>query len=108
MQDRSKQIEFTIGIPYDTELKKLMTSIQAALVKDEKIMKTPGPVILVQQFADRAIELKILFWVTDLNHAGGIRSNAMIEVYEILASEGIQFPVFKGLLTELPAEKPDF
>lgn len=108
MQDRSKQVEFTIGIPYDAALKKLMTSIKAALIKNEKIMKTPGPVILVQQFGDRAIELKISFWVSDLNQAGGIRSSAMIEIYEILASEGIQFPVYKGLLTELPAEKPDF
>ncbi len=107
MQDRSRQVEFSIGIPYETELKKLMTSIQAALAKDEKIMKTPGPAILLQQFGDRAIELKISFWVTDLNLAGGIRSNAMIEIYEVLASEGVQFPVFKGLLTELPTEKSD-
>ncbi|MDQ6812699.1 MAG: mechanosensitive ion channel [Bacteroidota bacterium] len=100
MQDRSKQVEFSIGIPYDADIKKVTTSIQETLVKNERIMKTPGPAILVQKFGDLAIDLKILFWVDDLNEAGGIRSAAMIEIYQILESIGIKLPVSNGPLLE--------
>lgn len=75
------------------------------MVKNEKIMKTPKPAILVQQFGDQAIDLKILFWVNDLNEAGGIRSSAMIEVYQMLESIGITLPVFKGSIMESLMQK---
>lgn len=68
-------------------------------------MKTPGPAILVQQFGDQAIDLKILFWVNDLNEAGVIRSSAMIEIYQMLESIGIKLPVFKGAILETLIQK---
>ena len=107
MQDRSKQLEFTLGIPYEADIQEVTKMIKENLEKNDKIMKTPGPAILLQQFGDRAIEIKILFWVNDLNEAGGIRSNVMIEIYQMLAKVGIQLPVFKALLKELTIEKLD-
>ncbi|MEO6550660.1 MAG: mechanosensitive ion channel domain-containing protein [Ferruginibacter sp.] len=96
MQDRNKQIEFIIGIPYLSNLKTVKDLIQNVLENNDRIMKTPGPGIIVQQFGDWTIDLKVLFWVNDLTEAGSIRSNAMIEIYESLLAEGIQIPVYKG------------
>jgi potassium-dependent mechanosensitive channel len=96
MQDRNKQVEFIIGIPYQANIKEVKAAVQEILTNNEKIMDTPGPAVVVQQFGDWAIDLKILFWVHDLTEAGLIRSNAMIEIYERLAAEGIQLPVYKG------------
>ncbi|MEP7110718.1 MAG: mechanosensitive ion channel domain-containing protein, partial [Ferruginibacter sp.] len=96
MQDRNKQVEFIIGIPYQADLKIVKTVIQEILTKNERIMETPGPAIIVQQFGDWAIDLKILFWVHDLSEASSIRSNSMIEIYENLTGAGIQLPVYKG------------
>lgn len=106
MQDRNKQVEFMIGMPYDADIKKVKTIIDDTLVNNEKIMTTPGPAIIVKQFGERAIELKILFWVHDLSEAGSIRSNAMIEIYEKLAGAGIHLPVYKGPLAEGVALQP--
>jgi potassium efflux system protein len=105
MQDRSKQVEFTMGISYDADIKKVTELMQATLLKNPKIMKIPAPSILLQQFGDRAIDVKISFWVNDLNEAGGVRSNAMVEIYQVLANEGIQLPVFKGLFADMTADK---
>ena len=105
MQDRNKQVEFIIGIPYETDIKKVKTLIQEALQKNEKIMKAPAPALVVQQFANWAIDLKILFWVNDLTEAGAIRSNAMIEIYERLAGAGIRFPAYKGAPATAPVEE---
>ena len=45
------------------------------------MLKTPAPAVIVEHFGDRAIDLKIVFWVNDLTEAGAIRSNAMMEIY---------------------------
>jgi potassium efflux system protein len=106
MQDRNKQVEFIIGIPYDADIKKVKTIIQETLAKNEQIMTPPAPAIVVMQFGDWAIDLKILFWVNDLTEAGSIRSNAMIDIYENLAAAGVHLPVNKGLAGEIPEQKP--
>ncbi|MCW3079047.1 mechanosensitive ion channel domain-containing protein [Segetibacter sp.] len=95
MKDRNKQIDFLIDIPYSADIKKVTMLIQEALANNEKILKSQPPAVVLQQFGDLAIKLKILFWVYDLTEAGAIRSNAMIEIYALLAAEGIQFPAYK-------------
>jgi len=97
MHNRHKQIDFIIGIPYQTDIKKIKTIITEVLKKNENIMQSPDPAILVQQFGDWVINLKILFWVSDLSYAGGIRSNAMIDIYEALTIAGIKLPVNRDL-----------
>lgn len=106
MQDRNKQIEFMMGMPYDADITKVKTIIQETLANNEKIMVTPAPAIMLKQFGDRAIDFKILFWVYDLSDAGTIRSNAMIEIYEKLTDAGIQLPVYKGPLAEPSTQQP--
>lgn len=96
MQDRNKQIEFLIGIPYQADIRMVKTIIQETFTKNERIMTAPGPAITVQHFGDWAIDIKISFWVHDLTEAVAIRSNAMVEIYETLTAAGIQLPVYKG------------
>jgi potassium efflux system protein len=96
MQDRNKQLEFTIGIPYQEDIKKLTGLIKKTLDKNDNIMASHPPAIIVQEFGDRGIALKIIFWVEDLANAGSVRTRAMIDVYDMLNAEGVHFPVYKG------------
>ncbi|MCW3115362.1 MAG: hypothetical protein JWR18_3758, partial [Segetibacter sp.] len=100
MQDRNKQIEFLIDVPYDSDIKKVSLLIQETLANNDKILKSQPPAVVLHQFGDLAIKLKVLFWVQDLTEAGAIRSNAMIEIYGLLAASGIQFPAYKGPIGE--------
>jgi small-conductance mechanosensitive channel len=95
MQNRNKQVDFTLTIPYEAELKEVSKLIKQTLEKNEKIMAVYPAAIVVQEFSDFGINLKISFWVADLNEAGTVRTTAMIEVYEVLRNTGITFPVHK-------------
>ncbi|WP_018612639.1 mechanosensitive ion channel family protein [Segetibacter koreensis] len=105
MQDRSKQVQFSIGIPYQSDIQKVKTLIKETLAKNERIMTSPAPAIAIQEFGDWAIDLKISFWVYDLSEAGTIRTNAMIQIYEILRDIGIELPAYKGPANEPPIHK---
>jgi potassium efflux system protein len=106
MQDRRKQVNISISIPYTADLKSVTSLIKEPLERSEKIIQTPAPTILVQEFGDRAIDLKILFWVFDLNEAGSIRSVVMSEIFETLTANGIDLQVNKSGWAEYREDKP--
>ena len=92
MQNRNKRVEFIIGISYIAKISKAKEIIKETLDKSEHILHDPSPVILVQTFAEKSIEIRIIFWVTDLATAGTMRSSAMIEIFEALQQGGIELP----------------
>ena len=92
MQNRNKRVEFIIGISYIAKISKAKEIIQETLDKSEHILHVPVPVIMVQTFAEKSIEIRIIFWVTDLATAGTMRSSAMIEIFEALQQGGIELP----------------
>jgi small-conductance mechanosensitive channel len=92
MQDNSKRIEFTIGVSYKADILQVKNIIQQTLESNEDILQTPAPAILLQTFADSALEVKVAFWVPDLSKAGSIRSQVMMEVYKRLSDDGIDLP----------------
>jgi potassium efflux system protein len=93
MQDRSKRVEFSIGVPYSTDLDEAKELIAEKLKLNENILQNPAPVIIVQEFGEYAISIRILFWIADLSVAGSMRSTAMIDTKKVLTEAGIQLQV---------------
>lgn len=93
MQDRNKRVEFSIGVPYSTDLDQAKNLIAEKLKLNENILQTPAPVIIVQEFGEYAISIRILFWIADLSVAGSMRSTAMIDTKKVLSEAGIQLQV---------------
>ena len=105
MQDRSKQVEFTIGLPYQADIGKVKTLMHDSLATNDKILQTPGPSIIVQQFGEWTIDFKITFWIYDLGEAGTIRSGTMIKIYDVLVKANVKLPVYKGSTAAPPAQE---
>jgi small-conductance mechanosensitive channel len=60
MQGRSKRVEFTIGVPYNTNLDVARSLIDEKLKSNTNILQTPSPVIIIQDFSDYSITIRIL------------------------------------------------
>lgn len=95
MQDRSKRVEFIIGIAYEADIRQVKTLIQETLKKNENILHPPEPVVILQAFSDLAINVRIMFWASELSQSGTLRSNVMIDVYDALTTAGIPMPYTK-------------
>lgn len=92
MQNRNKRVEFTLGIPYAAEIAAVKDIIQKTLDKSENVLHTEEPIIIVQAFNEKGIDVRIIFWVMDLTTSGTLRSSAMIEVYQALQNAGVTLP----------------
>jgi potassium efflux system protein len=93
MQDRSKRVEFNIGVPYQTDIETARKLIIDKLAKNEKILPLPKPVVILQDFGEYAISIRTLLWVADLAIAGEIRTEAMNDVKTVLTEAGINLQV---------------
>lgn len=98
MQDRNKQIDFTMGIPYNSDIKNVRNIILEILENNDKIMTEHHPAVMINQFGEKTIDLEVVFWVYDLANGGSVRTNAMIDIYEKLAGAGIHLPVATEVL----------
>jgi small-conductance mechanosensitive channel len=93
MQDRSKRMEFTVGIPYSADVESVRKLIADKLALNEKVLKLPKPVIIIQDFGEYSIGIRTLIWVADLSVAGEVRTEAMIDVKRALAEAGIELQI---------------
>lgn len=93
MQGRSKRVEFTIGVPYSTNLEVARNLIVEKLKTNTNILQSPPPVVIVQDFSDYAISIRILLWVPDLASGGTVRTSAMIDIKNTLSEAGIQLQI---------------
>ena len=92
MQNLYKSISFIIGIDYSSDIMTARKIILDTLENSDKILKSPAPGILLDAFADTALNIKITVWVSDLSNASSTRSQIMIDVYNALAAAGIKHP----------------
>lgn len=93
MQDRSKRVEFTVSVPYDTDIATAGNLITTQLKSMDGILATPEPAIAVQEFGEYGISLKASFWVADLNNAGSLRTAAMVHAQQVLTAAGIRLQI---------------
>jgi small-conductance mechanosensitive channel len=92
MQNLHKSISFVIGIEYSADIMIVRKIILDTLEKNDKILKTPSPSIVIDAFADTALNIKVSAWIPDLSNAGSTRSRIMFEVYNALSTAGIKHP----------------
>ncbi len=89
LQNRNRRVEFTIGISYLSNIGQAKAIIENTLAKNDKILHSPAPSIIVKELAEKTVDMSIMFWVPDLSTAGTLRSIAMISIYEALKAEGV-------------------
>ena len=90
LQDRNRRVEFGIGLSYDSDISNVRKIIVQTISKNEKILQTPAPDIFLNEFTEKNVEIKVLFWVADLSTASSLRSIIMIEIFEALKNADIQ------------------
>lgn len=90
MQDNLRRIEFSIAMPYTSDLNKAKAIIQTQLSESKLILQSPDPAVIIQSFAEKGIEVKVMCWVPDLTKAGSVRSAVMLDIYNSLLADGIE------------------
>lgn len=88
-----RRVDFTIGVEYDTDVKKVRETLTALLAKDERIMKEgdKAPAILLSELADSSVNFAVRVWVKSSDY-WNVFFETQEAVYEEFNKQGIAFP----------------
>jgi len=87
------RVDLTIGVAYESDIKKAKDVLIATMEKDEKILKDPAPFVGVSELADSSISLAVRPWAT-LEHYWDVYLGTLEACKNALdkAEVTIQFP----------------
>jgi small-conductance mechanosensitive channel len=82
----------TLGFSYDDPPNKVRLILMDLLQSTQGILSDPPPAVLVANYADFAVEYKVIFFVEDFGKLGLIRDSFMTRVWYAARREGITIP----------------
>ncbi|WP_209332164.1 mechanosensitive ion channel family protein [Lunatimonas salinarum] len=91
LSDRKRRIEVIVGVAYGSDLKLVQKVLEEVLQKNE-VMLFPAPKVLIHNFADSAVEFRILFWVTNFDTWIDVRNQVLSDTYDAFNEAGIEIP----------------
>jgi small-conductance mechanosensitive channel len=83
----------TIGIHYNSDVRKAMELCLQAAEEIPRILKDPEPVCYIQDFADSAVNLEVRFWINDpVNGRANVIGPLLLNVWDKFHEHGIEIP----------------
>lgn len=86
-----RRVDFVVGVSYDTDLDQAKAAIREALDTDERILKTPEPIIAVIELADSSVNVAVRPWVKPSDY-WGVYYDTLETIKKKLDSAGITIP----------------
>lgn len=109
MANPNRRVEILVGVAYGTNLeqaKKLLTDLTS---RDERILQSPPPVVLLHQFNNSSIDIKLFCWVHSVRQWLSVKSDLMTAITMAFKENNITipFPQQDIYIHTLNGEKPE-
>ena len=91
LSDKTRRVELTIGVAYDSDMD-LVTALIQKQLEGDGIMNLPAPKIFLQTFGDNSVNFRVLFWVNDFDVWVLIRDQVMRGIFKSFKENGIEIP----------------
>lgn len=87
-----RRVKVPLYISYDTDIKYAIKVAMGVLKKHPKILKKPGPSIIISDYGDSTIDLMARFWVGSRDGWFKVRSEIMHKMWDEFQAAGIVVP----------------
>lgn len=89
--ENTRRENLTVGISYDSDIKKAKAILLDIVTNFEKVDKTPEPQVMVAELADSSVNLSLRYWATNANF-WDCRWYVLEELKARFDAEGIEIP----------------
>lgn len=87
------RLHIPIRVSYSSDLRAAISLAEQAAAKVDRVLKHRAPLCLLKTFGDDAVDLELRIWIADpRNGVSNIRSEVMLEVWDLYHRHGIEFP----------------
>jgi small-conductance mechanosensitive channel len=88
-----------LGVAYNTDLDLAKNCMIAAAAGHKKVLKTPEPFVLLNEFGDSAIELNLLFSMNRSFESNLVKSDIRFDIIKRFRETGIEIPFPQRVVT---------
>jgi small-conductance mechanosensitive channel len=109
LSSQFRRVEIIVGVSYSSNLRQVEDILKQIVFNQEGIEKNPSSLILAHEFADSAVNFRMLFWC-DNNNFIVIKSQVLIQVHEAFKLHNIEIPFPQTdvhLRSDIPVLAPD-
>ncbi|OAQ39264.1 hypothetical protein A5893_11395 [Pedobacter psychrophilus] len=92
LSNTHKRICLDVGVSYGSDIDKIKSIFKTIVEKNEDVMKTPAPLILLDSFGDSSINFRVLCWVADIDNWLRIKSVLMSCIFEEFYKNEVTIP----------------
>lgn len=65
---KTRRVDITVGVAYDSDLKKVRNILEKIVEEDQRILKEPAPQIVVGELADSSVNFFVRVWVNSADY----------------------------------------
>jgi small-conductance mechanosensitive channel len=92
LSNASRRVDILVGVAYGTNLEKAAQILKELPAKDKRILAIPGPSVIIQTFNNSSIDIKLFFWVGDINVWTNVKSDLILAIDTAFKENGIEIP----------------
>ncbi len=93
LSDSLLKTTLDIGISYGSDVDLALRIIQECALNEERVLKDPAPIVLLNSFGDFSINLTLGFWIKDPeNGTALLSSNINRAIWQRFKEEGVEMP----------------
>ncbi|MEY2410467.1 MAG: small conductance mechanosensitive channel [Verrucomicrobiota bacterium] len=86
-----QQHNIRVGVAYHTKLPQAIDALQQLLAANERVLKDPAPVVVIEAFGESAIEIAVKPW-TKLSEFGIAAGEIKLAIADAFQTRGIEIP----------------
>ncbi len=88
--DELVRIDIPVGVSYDSDMNLVKELMLKALEGKERIVSTPPPACLMEEFGDNTVNFSLRFWIKDPNNGiANIKSDVLYTVWDLFVENDI-------------------
>jgi small-conductance mechanosensitive channel len=87
-----KSVDIPISVAYGTNLEKTIEILKELPAKDERVLASPEPTVIIKQFNTSSIDMQLSFWVRNFEQSGAVKSKIIMAIDTAFKEQGIEIP----------------
>ncbi len=87
-----RRIDMLIGVAYGTDLEKTKQLLENLAKNDDRVLRVPAPTLLVKEFSNSSINLRLLFWVPNVSEWTNVQSDILSAIDIAFKANNIVIP----------------
>jgi len=92
LANKSRRIEILVGVAYGTDLNNAKKILKTLVTKDERILESPTPDVLIKEFANSSINIQVFFWVRNVRESLSVKSDVISAIDVAFKENNIEIP----------------